>query len=244
MNKLLIPAAFTLLLACFAGLAVPANEASQPLLEVRGEINLVQSKSNQRVHDASQAVVWLVPADRSAQVPDLVDRPHYRMLQHNKTFEPSLLVVPLGSVVDFPNLDPWFHNVFSLYQGKRFDLGLYQAGSQKAVRFDRPGPSFLFCNIHPQMTAVVLTVDSNLFGISNKAGQVSIAHVPSGVYIFHIWHEAADPEALETLQRSVLITQSESTFPAITIPVTKHDPSQHKDKYGNDYDPKAGLPAY
>ena len=59
-------------------------------------------------------------------------------------FEPALLVVPLGSIVDFPNLDPWFHNVFSLYQGKRFDLGLYQAGSERKSYLTSPGRRFCF----------------------------------------------------------------------------------------------------
>jgi len=65
-----------------------------------------------------------------------------------------VLVVPVGSVVDFPNHDPFFHNVFSLFDGKRFDLGLYEAGATNSVRFDRLGVSFLFCNIHPEMSAV------------------------------------------------------------------------------------------
>ncbi len=91
------------------------------------------------------------------------EKTHYRLVQHNKRFEPRMLVVPVGSVVDFPNADPWFHNVFSLYRGKRFDLGLYQAGAQRSVKFDRIGPSYLFCNIHPEMTGVVLAVESELF---------------------------------------------------------------------------------
>ena len=118
-------------------------------------------------------------------------RAHFRLVQRNKRFEPSLLVIPVGSVVDFPNADPWFHNVFSLYRGKRFDLGLYQAGSQRSVKFDRIGPSYLFCNIHPEMTGVVLAIDSEFFGISDKAGHYSIAGVPPGKYLLHVWYENA-----------------------------------------------------
>lgn len=165
------------------------------------------------------------------------------MLQHNKTFEPKLLVVPLGSIVDFPNLDPWFHNVFSLYQGKRFDLGLYQARAEREVVFDRPGPSFLFCNIHPQMTAVILTVNSDFFGVSDKAGHILIHHVPTGRYLMHVWYESAASEFTDAPQRPIDIAPGENVLPAVSIPVTKHDWS-HKDKYGNDYDPKASVPAY
>ena len=76
--------------------------------------------------------------------------PHgrYTLLQKNRTFIPHLQVIPAGSVVQFPNADPFFHNVFSLFNGKRFDLGLYEAGSSKSVTFPREGVSYIFCNIH------------------------------------------------------------------------------------------------
>jgi len=94
--------------------------------------------------DASNVVVWLVPQTPGLIAPASNENPQYRIVQHNKMFEPNFLVVPVGSVVDFPNLDPWFHNVFSLYRGKKFDLGLYEAGSHKQVKFDRPGASYIF----------------------------------------------------------------------------------------------------
>ena len=171
-------------------------------------------------------------------------KPTHRMVQHNKMFEPNFLVIPVGSVADFPNLDPWFHNVFSLYRGKRFDLGLYEAGSDKKVRFDRPGASYVFCNIHPEMTAVVLTVDSEFFGISDKAGHVLIAGVPAGQYILHVWYENATPDALRALDRPVVIGDSGHTLPVVSVPVTKQDPIKHKNKYGRDYDPDSTTPVY
>jgi plastocyanin len=226
-------------------LAASAPNAAGDMVNVTGEVKLVEGKSQRAATDASEVVVWLVavPGTGEASVTAVSTKPHYRILQHNKTFEPKLLVVPLGSIVDFPNLDPWFHNVFSLYQGKRFDLGLYQAGSEKQVVFDRPGPSFLFCNIHPQMTAVILTVNSAYFGISDKAGHILIPHVPVGRYAMHAWYENAASNFADVAQRPVDIGPAESALPAISIPVTKHDWS-HKDKYGNDYDPKASVPAY
>jgi hypothetical protein len=140
-------------------------------------------------------------------------------------------------VVDFPNEDPWFHNVFSLYRGKRFDLGLYQAGSQRSVRFDRIGPSYLFCNIHPEMTGVVLAVDSELFGISDQNGRYSIAGVAPGKYLLHVWYENATPESLQLLQRQVAIEGGSQTLPSIAVKAVKQAPAEHKNKYGQDYDP-------
>ena len=214
------------------------------MVDVTGEVKLLQGNSLRTVADASKAVLWLVPLRGLDNfVAQVSAKRHYLMLQHNKTFEPRLLVVPLGSIVDFPNLDPWFHNVFSLYQGKRFDLGLYQAGAEKAVVFDRPGPSFLFCNIHPQMTAVILTVNSTLFGISDKGGHVSIRHVPAGRYTLHVWYEEATSGFTDVSQRMLDIGPGQNVLPVVSIAVTQHDHA-HKDKYGFDYDPKASAPAY
>jgi plastocyanin len=203
---------------------------------VNGEVELSQSGSGQVV-DASQVVVWLVPTGAVQRVSATTQKPHYRLVQHNKRFEPSLLVVPVGSVVDFPNYDPWFHNVFSLYRGKRFDLGLYQAGAQRSVKFDRIGPSYLFCNIHPGMTGVVLAVESNFFGISDKTGHYSIADVPPGNYTIHVWYENATPESLRGLQKAVVIEGEHRTLPVISVPVVKQVQRSHKNKYGQDYDP-------
>src|SRR5256885_8877747 len=108
-----------------------------------------------------------------------------RLAQHNKSFEPHVVVVPVGSVVAFPNRDPWFHNVFSLFEGKRFDLGLYEAGTSRAVHFDRPGISYIFCNIHPQMSAVVVTLNTPYWTFSDRNGHVTIANVPVGRYALH-----------------------------------------------------------
>ncbi|HXM15891.1 MAG TPA: carboxypeptidase regulatory-like domain-containing protein [Candidatus Eremiobacteraceae bacterium] len=210
--------------------------------EVTGEVTLTQSGSD-TAPDASQVVVWLTPPGLSMPQ-SAIDRPRYRLVQHNKRFEPSLLVVPVGSVVDFPNYDPWFHNVFSLYRGKRFDLGLYQAGAQRSVRFDRIGPSYLFCNIHPEMTGVVLAVDSSLYAISDKSGRYTINGVAPGKYTMHVWYENAKPESLTNLQRTVVVDDATRTLPTVSVPVVKQIQKEHKNKYGQDYDPDAMNPDY
>ena len=210
-----------------------------------GDVTLIPSNSDQRVKDASRVIVWLSPLDAAHLRPAAAEKQqHFRVVQHNKRFEPSLLVVPVGSTVDFPNLDPWFHNVFSLYQGKRFDLGLYQAGTQKSIRFDRPGPSYLFCNIHPEMTGVILAVGSEFFATSDKAGHYSIAGIPPGKYMLHVWYESATAETLETLERLVVVDSGNPPSTAISIPVTKPMHSEHKNKYGEKYDPDAVKTVY
>jgi len=212
-----------------------SSNADIPAAEVTGEVSLVQGKSG-HVGEASQVVVWLVPLDAVQKVHATTDKAHYRLVQRNKRFEPSLLVVPVGSVVDFPNADPWFHNVFSLYRGKRFDLGLYQAGSQRSVKFDRMGPSYLFCNIHPEMTGVVLAIDSDLFAVTDKSGHYAIAGLTPGKYVLHVWYENATQESLQALQRLVTIQSDDHILPAISVKALMQIP-EHKNKYGQDYDP-------
>lgn len=235
-------ALFTLALFSSSVPATSDNAAGRPAGEISGEVTLLEPQSGHSA-DVSQVVVWLVPMSAFQKV-HATEQTHYRLLQRNKHFEPSLLVVPVGSVVDFPNADPWFHNVFSLYRGKRFDLGLYQAGAQRSVKFDRVGPSYLFCNIHPEMKGVVLAVDSELFNISDKAGRYTIAGVPPGKYLLHVWHENAKPEVLQTLQRVVVIESGDRVLPAISIPVAKQTQTGHKNKYGQDYDPDTLRPDY
>lgn len=234
-----ISVGFLLFLTVLSG--GPSQTDSPPAaqsFDLAGEVKVIRPGSNTPMKDASNVVVWLSPQG-AVQAARLVSSTgKYRMVQRDKMFEPSLLVVPLGSLVDFPNLDPWFHNVFSLYRGKRFDLGLYEAGAQKTIKFDRPGASYIFCNIHPEMAAVVLTVDSNFYAISDKSGRVSIAHVPAGKYLLRAWYENTDSHSLDSLTRAVDIERNNDGLLSATIPVTQEKPAKHKNKYGRDYDPE------
>jgi plastocyanin len=198
------------------------------------------------VLDASEVVVWLWPLDQTGAVSPPAEPQGKRpqVIQRNKSFQPHLTVVRVGSVVDFPNRDPFFHNVFSLFDGKRFDLGLYEAGATNSVRFDHVGVSYLFCNIHPEMSAVVVAVDTPYYGISDKPGNVTIRNVPDGRYELHIWYERSAPEALKTLTRTVRVSDSAHDLGAIEVPADPGFTPTHKNKYGQDYAPapKEGYP--
>ncbi len=223
--------------AAASGVAKSNGGARDREAGVSGEAVVTVPGGGATGKDFSRVVVWLVPLHAVQPVRVITQRPHYRLVQHNKRFEPGLLVVPVGSVVDFPNADPWFHNVFSLYRGKRFDLGLYQAGAQRSVRFDRGGPSYLFCNIHPEMTGVVLAIDSELFAVTDKSGRYSIAGVTPGKYVLHVWYTNAAPESLQVLQRQVTIESANQILPPFSVKGAKPAPAEHKNKYGQDYDP-------
>jgi hypothetical protein len=184
-------------------------------------------------------VVWLTPAAGSGielDPPKPNEGGNPRLVQKNKSFEPRILVVPAGSMVEFPNRDPFFHNVFSLFEGKRFDLGLYEAGTTRTVRFDRQGISYIFCNIHPEMSAVIVTLSTPLYAIANDEGQVNIAGVPYGRYMLHIWSEGMGPENEKPLTREVTIGESAASLGVIRVPEANGQHVAHKNKYGREYD--------
>jgi plastocyanin len=207
-------------------------------------VALVNSTDGGRSHEAGNVVLWLTPVPDTPDSPSAVAMQRARLMQRNKSFDPHIVVVPVGSVVAFPNHDPFFHNVFSLFEGKRFDLGLYEAGTTRDVHFDKPGISYIFCNIHPEMSAVVVAVDTPYYGISDQRGQVVIPNVPPGHYVLHVWYEAALPESLKSLAREVTVSENSSTLGLLRL--TEVAPPQgHKNLYGRDYDPPApDNPAY
>jgi plastocyanin len=205
-------------------------------------VALVNDEHRAQSTQAGNVVVWLSPDQSPAPSPAKL--PHARLTQKNKSFEPHLLVIPVGSVVEFPNRDPFFHNVFSLFEGKRFDLGLYEAGSTREVTFSKPGISFIFCNIHAEMNAVIIALETPYYGISNQHGDVVIPDVPLGHYTLKVWYEGALPEALNAMTREITVSESTSTLGILRI-ATASLPHSHKNKYDRDYDPPGpDNPAY
>jgi len=186
----------------------------------------------------ANVVLWLSSVEPAATMPATPARQaSYRLVQKNKMFTPHLLVVPTGSQVEFPNQDPFFHNVFSLFNGKRFDLGLYESGTSRSVRFDREGASYIFCNIHPEMGAIVLALSTPYYGISGGNGVVVLHNVPPGSYRLNVWSENGQPVNPDLPQRIVQVSTEPVHLGDITLQ-TKTDPlANHKNKFGEDYSP-------
>ena len=220
----------------FAILLIGAGLASAQSANVTGQVQLAGDKAEQSKKNRSSVVVWLNPSEGAAIRPaSQSESTRPRLVQRDKRFDPHILVVPVGSPVEFPNRDPFFHNVFSLFEGKRFDLGLYEAGTTRVVHFDRAGVSYIFCNIHPEMSAVVIALKTPYYAISDAAGRIAINGVPAGQYEMQVWAEGASPDNLKTLSREVSISGSEHSLG--TIRVTEDaPPAPHKNKYGRDYD--------
>jgi plastocyanin len=108
--------------------------------------------------------------------------------QVNKVFDPSVLVVPVGTSVQFPNRDTVRHHVYSFSPAKTFELKLYTGTAANPVVFDKTGIAILGCNIHDNMTAWVVVVDTPYYGRTAKAGTVVLNNVPAGRYQLRVWH--------------------------------------------------------
>jgi plastocyanin len=176
----------------------------------------------------------IVSAERvNGPGPELIPR-HAVMLQKNKMFTPHMLPIVTGTVVDFPNADPIFHNAFSSYSGQIFDIGLYPPGTSRSVRFARPGVVRVFCNIHPSMSAIILVLNTEYFATTAKDGSFEL-NVPPGEYDLKIFHERATEQMLAGLSRRIVVTDQPQRIPPIDVSEGGYLLAPHKNKYGKDY---------
>lgn len=222
------------------GMLLLATVCAQAQLKAHVDL----TRDGHRLKDASQAVVWLTPMGISVEPPKQKPSEIPQLVQKDKSFHPSLLVIPVGGKVEFPNHDPFFHNVFSLFEGKRFDLGLYESGTTRFVQFDKPGISFIFCNIHAQMSAVVIALATPYYAISNARGDLRLPDVPPGRYEMQVFHSAVPSDALRALTREITVAPGETSLGNLTLAESGVSVA-HKNKYGRDYDrPEPDSPAY
>jgi plastocyanin len=203
---------------------------------VQAHVSFSYAKDSKRYSRtiSPNAVIWLVPIGPTVgQASDSIHPGSFKLEQKNKEFIPHLLVVPKNSTISFPNLDPFFHNVFSLFNGKRFDLGLYEKGQSRSVRFDHSGVSYIFCDIHPEMSAVVITLDTPYFARASSTGVATITSVPSGEYDLKVWAEGASEKQLSSLERRIRVGSKDLDLG--TIAIVENPAMSHKNKFGEDY---------
>lgn len=174
---------------------------------------------------AAPAVVYAEPLDTAAP-----RRPgSFTLTQKGRAFQPSVLAVPVGSTVSFPNQDLVFHNVFSLSAPEPFDLGLYKKGESKSRTFTRPGLYRVFCNIHPTMTAFVAVVPTPWVAIADARGQWAL-DLPAGRYRLTAVSDRATPTSIE-----ISVGTSAAIAPPLSLDESQFTPTAHKNKFGHDY---------
>jgi plastocyanin len=164
--------------------------------------------AGQNSNEFDRIAVWLDSAVASAASPITAT-----MQQQNRRFEPDLLVIPVGSTVNFPNLDPIFHNIFSLSRTQSFDLGYYSEGRSRSVRFTRAGIVQVYCHVHPNMHGVIVVNSSRWSGKPREDGTFSWTGVPAGKYRLGIWQKS-----LGLLHRTVVFPEAGSVHVTVSLP--------------------------
>ncbi len=177
-----------------AGVVVPAVLAPQikesprhgsSLASVSGRVTLLDNQNN-IPNDVGQAVLWLSTPGGVAVTPRTVE-----IMMSDREFRPHVSVVSTGSTLSFPNMDPFNHNVFSLSEARPFDLGDYERGTARSIVLRRPGVMLVLCNVHAQMSAIVVVRDNPYYTQPAADGSFRIVGVPPGDYVLHVWHERA-----------------------------------------------------
>jgi len=214
-------------------LGAPTTAVGEETIDVIARLATPQHEGAHVATKLPPAVIWLKPL-RAGVLP-MVTPGNFTLLQKNKMFTPHLLVVPVGSNVAFPNADPFFHNVFSLFDGRRFDLGLYEAGSTRSVVFSREGVSYIFCNIHSEMSAVVIALSTPYYSIADASGMFHLKGVPSGDYDLHVWMEGQKQSSLDGLARRVHIDPQSADLGELRVGLPGQ--LQHLNKFGQPYEP-------
>ncbi len=189
--------------------------------DVSGRVTALGRPGSARV----TTIVYLESLDG----PTPVHPGHYQLAQKNKSFVPNVLAVPAGSTVDFPNQDPIFHNVFTKSSPLPFDLGLYRAGASKARVFAQPAIYRVFCNIHSEMTAVVLVVPTSYIAQADGSGAYHL-DAPPGKYRLTAWSERAQPVSAE-----ITVGPAPVAVPDLKLDESHYVAVPHLNKFGLPY---------
>jgi len=165
-----------------------------PPVERRPSVGELGTPARRDLPDRLKSVVYLESAPRGAFEQN--ETGHAMMDQRNETFVPHVLAITTGTVVDFPNSDRFYHNVFSLSKTKSFDLGRYPTGHSRSITFDHPGIVRVFCDIHSHMNAFILVFSHPFFALTDDEGRYRIENVPPGTYNVIAWNEgqASEPK--------------------------------------------------
>ena len=191
--------------------------------DVRGRLTLLD-KGNTPAEDVGQAVIWLEGGAGSAPPVQA------EITTADKAFTPHVLVVPAGSTVSFPNHDPFNHNVFSLSEEQPFDLGLFGRGEARSVRFTRAGIVRVYCNVHAQMSAVVVVRDGPFVAQPSGDGSFTLGTVPPGRYVLHAWHERATE-----VTRAIDVPADGLDTLTLTLDASGYRFKPHLNKFGQPY---------
>ena len=191
--------------------------------DIVGRVELTE-KGGKKATDLSDVVVYVESSKAKAKPGKEV------VVMKSKTFSPHVIAVGTGTTVEFQNEDPILHNVFSV-SGEGFDLGLYKRPRSGFRTFDKAGIYTLYCNIHPQMSAVVVVRDNPYFAKAGRDGTFRIEGVPAGDYKLTALHERSG----EAIPLSVKVLATGETTANLSLDAASYKRVPHKNKFGKDY---------
>ena len=203
--------------------------AAAPPMVAQGSVSgrvAMQEKPGEVTKDFEGTVIYLIP--KSAPAHFSATKAH--MAMNGRQFAPHIRVITTGSTVEYANQDPFSHNIFSTAPGAAFDLGTYGNGVAKSTSFTKAGAFPVYCNIHAQMTAVVVVVSTPYYTQSGADARWTIPKVPAGKYELHTWHERA-PEVTQNLD----VPAAGLTSVDVTLDARGFKLVAHKNKLGKDY---------
>lgn len=167
--------------------------------KISGKINLKNPKGElDTTSEITTTLIYIVPFKSKQKFS--IPKNDFKMDQKDKAFIPLVMPVLVGTTVEFNNLDPYMHNVFSTSNTKTFDLGLYKLGDKgKKVKFDKTGIVNIYCNIHEQMLGFIVVLENPYFTMANQKGEftLNLENVPSGKYKIVTWHRFAGQKVQE-----------------------------------------------
>jgi len=222
-------AMWCLAVSCVTG-AVPALAQAG---KVTGRVTILE-KDNKPSPDLGAAVVYLEGTGPGARAGT------FEIAISDKAYVPHVIVVPAGSTVNFPNHDPFNHNVFSQSDPNAFDLGLYGRGESKGRTFTAPGLVRVFCNVHPRMVAFVVVAANRWFTQPGGDGAYTLDNVTPGHYRLHVWHERAPAEVV----KDVTVVAGAPVEVDVALNARGYKWQAHKNKFGRDYPTNAGRERY
>jgi plastocyanin len=208
--------------------------AAQGTTTVSGQVTILE-RPGETTEDLGNVVVYLEPASASARLRTPVPpSTNTAIVLQSRQFSPRVRVVTEGSKVEFPNQDPFSHNVFSKTNGG-FDTGVYGRGKVREQTFQEPGVYPLYCNVHPRMTAFVITLKTPYFVQAGADGRFVFEQIPVGRYTLHVWHDRATE-----VVRDIVVPAAGTSNVRVELDGRGYKYVQHKNKFGKDYTSATG----
>ena len=219
--------------AALLGAIAASGGAAQGTAVVSGQVTILE-RPGETTEDLGDVVVYLEPLGAAVRAKVAAPAANSVMNLQKRQFSPRVSVILQGGRVEFPNLDPFSHNVFSKANGG-FDTGVYGRGKTRDNTFQEPGIYPLYCNVHPRMTAYVVTLVAPWYTQAGLDGRFAIENVPVGRYVLHVWHDRATSK-----EDTVVVGAAGLRNQRIALDARAYKYVQHKNKFGQDYTSAGG----